>query len=63
MEYVYCAVNKDNNIMEVSGSSKKTRYFRTAKYLKRAVEYHNRYYDNDSWRVAKFKLAEVAENE
>lgn len=57
-EYVYCAVNDRNEIQWVIGSSSKTRYFRTPKYLKTAVEYHNKYYSDDPWRVARFELKE-----
>jgi len=59
-EYIFCAVNDRDEIQWVQGSSQKTRYFKTDRYLKRAVEYHNRLYgDNGYWRVAKFKLVEV----
>ena len=59
-EYVFCAVNDRDEVQWVCGSSQKTRYFKTDKYLKRAVEYHNRLYGDDRyWRVAKFKLVEV----
>ena len=61
-KYVYCTVNKDNNIVEVRGSSKCTTYFKTDKYLKSAVENHNKYYTNDPWRVVRFKLIEAPEN-
>lgn len=58
-EYLYCAVNKQNEIVWVCGSSQRTRYFKTDRYLSREVEYHNKYHEKDSWRVAKFKLIEV----
>ena len=58
-EYVYCAVNDKNEIQWVKGSSHKTIYFRTDRYLKQAVEYHNRCYGDDIWRIAKFELKEV----
>lgn len=60
-EYIYCAVNRLGEIQTVMGSSKQTRYFKTAKYLKRAVEYHNRnrHTADDPWRVQKFELKEV----
>jgi len=58
-EYVYCAVNDRDEIQWVTGSSSKTRYFRTDKYLKKAVEYHNTWHGDDIWRVAKFALNEV----
>lgn len=59
-EYIYCAVNKNNEIQTVCGSSRRTRYFKTDHYLGKAVAYHNEYNANDIWRVAKFKLVEVA---
>ena len=62
-EYIYCAVNTMNEVQWVRGSSTKTRYFRTNKYLKTAVQYHNRYHSNDPWRIAKFKLVEVTEDD
>lgn len=59
-EYIFCAVNDRDEVQWVQGSSQRTRYFKTDKYLKRAVEYHNRLYGDDRhWRVAKFKLVEV----
>lgn len=58
-EYVYCAVNDRDEIQWVIGSSSKTRYFKTDKYLKKAVKYHNRYCEDDIWRVAKYELKEV----
>ena len=57
-ECVYCAVNGSGEIQWVRGSSQKTRYFKTDRYLKRAVEYQNKYHPEDTWRVAKFKLVE-----
>lgn len=63
-EYIFCAVNDKDEVQWVQGSSQKTRYFKTNKYLKRAVEYHNRLYSDDGrWRVAKFKLVEVSYDE
>lgn len=59
-DYVYCAVNKEHKIVEVCGSSRKTTYFKTDKYLKKAVEYQNKYYPDDPWVVVKFQL--VPEN-
>lgn len=59
-EYVYCAVNNRNEIQWVKGSSSKTRYFKTDKYLKKAVEYHNKCYPDDLWRVGRFLLTEVS---
>ncbi len=58
-EYIFCAVNDRDEVQWVCGSSQKTRYFKTDKYLKKAVEYHNLYHGDDMWRVAKFKLVEV----
>lgn len=58
-EYVYCAVNDRDEIQWVTGSSSKTRYFKTDRYLKKAVEYHNTWHGDDIWRVAKFALSEV----
>ena len=57
--FVYCAVDDDNIIQWVKGSSNKTMYFKTPTYLHKAVEYHNRYHQDDPWRVAKFFLREV----
>ena len=61
--YVYCAVDKNNNIREVRGSSQRTTYFKTDKYLKGAVERHNklRLSHVDEWRIARFKLVEAPE--
>ena len=59
-DYVYCAVNKEHKIVEVCGSSRKTTYFKTDKYLKKAVEYQNKYHPDDPWAVVKFQL--VPEN-
>jgi hypothetical protein len=59
IEYVYCAVDKNDNIQWVEGSSKKTRYFRTTRYLNNAVKYHNEYYNEDPWRIQKFQLVKV----
>ena len=58
-EYVFCAVNDRDEVQWIRGSSQTTRYFKTDKYLKRAVEYHNRLYGDNVWRIAKFKLVEV----
>ena len=57
-EYIYCAVNSQGEIQQVCGSSKRTYYFRTPKYLKGAIEYHNKYHE-EKWRLVKFKLVEV----
>lgn len=61
IEYVYCAVDKNDDIQWVLGSSKKTRYFKTTRYLSGAVEYHNAYYNEDPWRIQKFQLVKVDE--
>lgn len=58
-EYVYCAVNSDNEIQWVQGSSKKTKYYATDKHVTKAVAWHNKYNPCDIWRVAKFELKEV----
>lgn len=58
---MYCAVDNDNKIRWVTGSSSKTMYFKTPIYLKMAVEYHNKYESHDPWRIAKFFLKEVRE--
>lgn len=55
-ESIYCAINQNNEIQWVLGSSKRTRYYKTDNYLKGAVAYHNKYHPNDPWRVAKFRL-------
>lgn len=62
-EHVYCAVNSTGEIQWVKGSSSKTRYFKTNKYLQGAVQYHNKIRTNDQWRIAKFKLVEVTEDD
>lgn len=59
IEYIYCAVNSKNEIQWVNGSSKKTKYYVTDKHVKKAIEWHNKYYPNDIWHVAKFELKEV----
>lgn len=58
-EYIYCAVNEQGEIQWVIGSSRRTRYFKTDKYLKGSVKYHNKVYPSDQWRIAKFQLVEV----
>ena len=55
-ECVYCAVNKDGQIEWVLGSSNQTRYFRTTKYLKKAVAHHNKYHQDDPWHIVQFDL-------
>ena len=57
-ENIYVAINKNDEIQWVIGSSSKTRYFRTDKYLKRAVEYHNKYYPEDIWKIRKCVILE-----
>jgi hypothetical protein len=59
IELVYVAVNKDDEIQWVYGFSSKTRYFKTETYIKKHVKYHNTYFPEDPWRVAKCKLVEV----
>ena len=58
-ESVYVAVNKDDEVQWVKGSSRKTRYFRTSRYLAGAIEYHNKYHPDDEWRMAICNLVEV----
>lgn len=55
-ECVYCAVNNDGQIEWVLGSSHQTRYFRTTKYLKKAVARHNRIHQDDPWHIVQFDL-------
>lgn len=55
-ETVYVAVNKNNEVQWVLGSSSKTRYFKTTKYLKQAVDYHNKYHPEDEWKIAECYL-------
>ena len=57
-ETIYVAVNQNDDIQWVQGSSKKTRYFRTDRYLKREVEYHNKYHPDDIWEVRKCVILE-----
>lgn len=54
--YVYCAVNKNHEIVEMSGSSSKTTYFKTDRYLNKSVELHNKYNENNPLHVVKFQL-------
>lgn len=60
-ETVYVAINKHDEIQWVRGSSRKTRYFRTDKYLKGAVEYHNEYHPEDIWKIRKCMIVEDKE--
>lgn len=55
-EYIFCAVDSNDDIQTVMGSSKNTRYFKTDKYLNRAVGYHNKHHPDNLWRVRRFKL-------
>ena len=57
-ENIYVAINHNDEIQWIKGSSSKTRYFRTDKYLKKAVEYHNRDYPDDIWKVRKCLIVE-----
>lgn len=57
-ENIYVAINEHDEIQWVKGSSAKTRYFKTDKYLKGAVEYHNKYHPEDIWRVRKCVILE-----
>jgi hypothetical protein len=57
-ENIFVAINHNDEIQWVKGSSSKTRYFRTDKYLKRAVEYHNKYHPEDIWKVRKCVIVE-----
>ena len=58
-ETVYCAVNKDGEVQWVTGSSSKTRYFKTDKYLRKAVKYHNKTHAKDKWFVSVCVLNEI----
>lgn len=58
-EYIYCAVDECGQIKTVEGSSRRTKYFRTTTFLKRAVERHNLFYEKDPWRIGKFELREI----
>ena len=53
-ENIYVAINHNDEIQ----SSSKTRYFRTDKYLKSAVEYHNKYHPEDIWKIRKCVIVE-----
>ena len=61
-ENIYVAINRNDEIQWVQGSSKKTRYFKTDIYLKRAVEYHNKYHPDDIWKVRKCVILEDEPN-
>lgn len=62
-ENIFVAINHNDEIQWVKGSSSKTRYFRTDKYLKGAVEYHNKYHPEDMWKVRKCVILEVEPQE
>ena len=57
-ENIYVAINRNDEIQWVQGSSRKTRYFKTDRYLKGAVEYHNKYHPDDIWKVRKCVILE-----
>ena len=57
-ETIYVAINHKDEIQWVRGSSKKTRYFKTDRYLKGAVEYHNKYHPDDIWKIRKCVILE-----
>lgn len=57
-ETIYVAINQKDEIQWVRGSSKKTRYFKTDRYLKGAVEYHNKYHPDDIWKIRKCVILE-----
>lgn len=58
-ENIFVAINHNDEIQWVKGSSSKTRYFRTDKYLKGAVESHNEHYPEDMWKVRKCVIIEA----
>lgn len=60
IERVFVAINDKNEVQWVTGSSQKTRYFKTDKYLSRAIRYHNRYHPDDRWKMAECRLDIVA---
>ncbi len=60
-ENIFVAVNHNDEIQWVKGSSSKTRYFRTDRYLKGAVEAHNKYYPDDMWEVKKCVILGIEE--
>lgn len=57
-ENIFVAINRKDEIQWVKGSSSKSRYFRTDKYLKSAVEYHNKYHSEDIWKIRKCVILE-----
>jgi hypothetical protein len=62
-ENIFVAINHKDEIQWVKGSSSKTRYFRTDKYLKSAVEYHNKYHPEDIWKIRKCVIVEDMSHE
>lgn len=60
IERVFVAINDKNEVQWVTGSSQKTRYFKTDKYLSRAIRYHNRYHPDNRWKMAECRLDIVA---
>lgn len=61
-ENIYVAINHNDEIQWVTGSSSKTRYFRTDKYLKRAVKFHNTAHPEDIWKIRKCIILEDSDN-
>ena len=64
--YVYCAADENNNIVEVDeyflrGSSREVTYFKNYKYLKGIIGRHNELYPEDEWHIVRFKLIEEPE--
>jgi len=60
-EFVYVAVGENDEVQWVRGSSRKTRYFKTSKYLRGAIEYHNKCYPNDKWTMKMCRLVATAD--
>ena len=61
-ENIYVAINHNDEIQWVTGSSSRTRYFRTDKYLKRAVKFHNIAHPEDKWKIRKCIILEDSDN-
>lgn len=60
MDYIYCAVDKNNNIRWVPhGVDPAELFYFTEEGLSEDIEWHNKYHSNDLWRVGKFKLVEI----
>lgn len=57
-EYIYCATDDDGKIYTMRGSSQKTRYYKTDKYLKGMVESANTIHGK-KLHVQKFALIPV----